>query len=68
MSDPKPDPLLTDDEVAERLRIGARTLEKWRGQGGGPRFIRVGRRPLYKSSDVDAWLERQARTSNGQGA
>jgi hypothetical protein len=32
------------------------TLAKWRVSGDGPKFVRVGRTPLYRGSDVNAWL------------
>jgi len=35
------------------------TLAKWRGAGDGPKFVRVGRTPLYRGSDINAWLARR---------
>jgi hypothetical protein len=32
------------------------TLAKWRGAGDGPKFVRVGRTPLYRGADINAWL------------
>jgi excisionase family DNA binding protein len=54
--------LLTQQLLAEELQVSVRTLERWRQEGTGPAFIRVGRSPRYRRSDVDAWLERQRRT------
>ena len=39
------------------LHVSPKTLERWRVEGFGPRFIRVGRRPLYRLSDIEAWLD-----------
>jgi excisionase family DNA binding protein len=54
--------LLTQQQLADELQVSLRTLERWRQEGTGPAFIRVGRSPRYRRSDVDAWLERQRRT------
>lgn len=47
-------------EVAERLRISPRTLERMRVEGTGPRYIKVGpgkrARVLYRENDVIAWV------------
>lgn len=40
-------------------------LEKLRVYGGGPPFLKLGRRVVYDRGDIDAWLSarRQARTA-----
>ena len=52
---------LTTIEVAERLRISRRTLERMRVDGTGPRYIKVGpgkkSRVLYREADVVAWID-----------
>jgi excisionase family DNA binding protein len=58
------DKLLTQQQLADELQVSLRTLERWRQQGTGPAFIRVGRSPRYRRADVDAWLERQRRTTD----
>lgn len=45
--------LLTPDEVADRLGIGARTLERWRCIGEGPRFVKLSRSTVrYRPEDI----------------
>jgi excisionase family DNA binding protein len=56
------DKLLAQQQLADELEVGLRTLERWWQQGTGPAFIRVGRSPRYRRVDIDAWLERQRRT------
>jgi excisionase family DNA binding protein len=56
------DKLLTQQQLADELEVSLRTLERWRQQGTGPAFIRVGRSPRYRRADIDAWLERQRQT------
>jgi predicted DNA-binding transcriptional regulator AlpA len=49
--------LATPSEVAEYLRSSAAALAQLRYMGTGPRFIKVGRRVLYRWSDVSDWLD-----------
>ena len=53
--------LLTPEEAAHVLTSKARTLERWRSTGTGPRYIKVGRRVAYRLSDLEVWIEQQAR-------
>ena len=48
---------LTDAQLCARLDVTDRTTHRWRRDGGGPPFVRVGRRRvLYRRTDVDGWL------------
>lgn len=48
---------LTDAQLCELLHVDARTTLRWRTDGGGPSFVRVGpRRLLYRRAEVEAWL------------
>jgi len=59
-------PRLTVTEAAAYIPMPKRTLEKLRTAGGGPRFIKLGKRVLYDVVDLDAWMEahKQASTSD----
>jgi hypothetical protein len=46
---------LTQREAAEALRLSERTMERHRLTGTGPRFVKAGRRVLYRPSDIDTW-------------
>lgn len=48
--------LLTPNEAAERLRLCARTLERWRVSGDGPKFVKAGRQVFYRAGDLDEWI------------
>jgi excisionase family DNA binding protein len=48
--------LLTQAETAELLRLSERTLERWRVTGGGPVFVKLGKRVLYRKADLDEWI------------
>lgn len=56
-------PLLTQAEVAEMLATSHRTLEAWRGRGGGPPFLKLGHMIRYDAHAVDAWIEARSRKS-----
>jgi excisionase family DNA binding protein len=58
---PQTQAFLTDEETAELLRNTTSTLRRWRRKGLGPRWHRVGRKVLYRPSDVERWLRKQAR-------
>ena len=48
--------LLTQREAALALRLSERTLERSRVSGDGPKFVKAGRRVLYRQSDLDEWI------------
>lgn len=59
--------LLTVRETAERLGLGAGTLNNWRVTGEGPPFLKLGGRVLYDPADLAAWLDERRRKSTGEG-
>lgn len=60
---PRLDDLLTPDVLAAQLHTTTRNLREWRATGRGPRFVRVGRLPLYRLEAVEQWLREQEYTS-----
>ncbi len=56
--------LLTIDEAAALLRTPKATLRYWRHLGTGPASFRLGRRVVYRSADVEAWIDAQADVEN----
>ncbi len=48
---------LTGAEVAAMFRTSPETVRYWRHIGKGPRSFKVGRRVLYRESDVLAWAD-----------
>lgn len=57
--------LLTTAEVAAHLRTAPSTLRYWRHIGRGPDSFRVGKRVLYRATDVHTWLLSQRSTTRG---
>lgn len=51
--------LLTADEAGRMLRVATKTLEKWRSQGKGPAWVRVGRRVAYRREAVLEFVHSQ---------
>ena len=48
--------LLSQRRLAEGLSVTLRTLERWRRDGVGPPFVKVGRAVRYDEADLAAWL------------
>ncbi|WP_262299712.1 helix-turn-helix transcriptional regulator [Microvirga sesbaniae] len=54
---------LDTPQAAEYLGLGKSTLDKLRAAGGGPTFIKIGKRVVYDPTDLDAWFAAHKRTS-----
>lgn len=55
--------MLRTPEAAEYCGSSASTFEKLRLYGGGPRYVKIGRRVVYDPADLDAWLAANRRRS-----
>ena len=62
------DPLYDDVWLEENLGQSKRTWERKRQEGNGPRFITVGRRVLYRQSDIEEWLRQNTFASTTEAA
>lgn len=52
--------LLTTQQTADALKIKVETLATWRATGRYQiPFIKMGRKVLYKQSDIKKWLEKR---------
>lgn len=61
--------LYTTEQAAARIdpRLSARTLERWRRNGRGPTFVRVGGRLVgYTEQAIQDWIAKQARRHTHQ--
>jgi len=43
-------------DAANFLNLSKALLDDWRSKGGGPDFIRVGRRVMYETAHLRAWM------------
>lgn len=59
--------LLSQQRLAELLAVSQRTLERWRVEGSGPAFVKAGRRVLYRSDDVEHWIDSSRKWSTSEG-
>jgi hypothetical protein len=49
----KPTRHLCQKELARRWGLSHRTLERWRSHGGGPQFLKLNGRCLYRVEDIE---------------
>ena len=56
-----PEEYLTIQETADYLRTYVETLRKWRTQGTGPRAAKLGKRLVYRRSELDRWVRQRER-------
>jgi len=52
---PAPVQHLDQRDLAARWLVSPRTLEQWRCQGRGPRFLKLGGRVVYPMEEVEAF-------------
>jgi predicted DNA-binding transcriptional regulator AlpA len=64
----EPHGLLTTAEVALILRAPVSTVRYWRYLNTGPKSFKLGRRVVYRRSDVHAWLAEQEAAGSGRAA
>ena len=50
-------------ELSRRWRLSPRTLERWRFQGTGPQYLKVGGRVVYRLEDIETYEAEQLRTT-----
>jgi predicted DNA-binding transcriptional regulator AlpA len=55
-------------EAAALLGVSKAFLDKLRIYGGGPVFLKIGRRVLYDPRDVEAWASARRRTNTSDPA
>ena len=60
--------LVTERDASELLGVSVRTLQKWRLQGNGPQFVKLGHAVRYDVKDLEAYIERARRCSTSDSA
>jgi hypothetical protein len=50
----------SETDLSKRCGISRRTLQGWRHRGGGPRWIKIGRKVLYPRTDTDLFLQKNS--------
>ena len=56
---------LTTEELAARWKMSPQTLENWRSQGTGPKYIKLGDAKsalvIYRLTDIEKWERKHER-------
>jgi predicted DNA-binding transcriptional regulator AlpA len=64
-----PDVAYTTTEASAYTGLALKTLEGYRTRGGGPLFVRYGRKAVrYRRSDLDNWMNERTLASTSEAA
>ena len=58
--------LLTETEVAERLKVSLASIRRWRLEKRGPTFVKMGALVRYRPEDLDNWLASLSAQGDGR--
>jgi predicted DNA-binding transcriptional regulator AlpA len=51
--------VFTESKVAETLGVSVSGMRKWRREGTGPQFTRIGKLIRYSAEDLQSWLDKR---------
>jgi predicted DNA-binding transcriptional regulator AlpA len=54
------------EKAATKTGMSVSTLNKWRVTGFGPKFVKLGKRVLYRDEDIEAFITAGLRSSTSQ--
>ena len=54
---------INETELAERWGLSPKTLQRWRSEGLGPKFLKLCGRVIYRQVDIEAYEESCLATS-----
>jgi len=60
------EPLITEGEAAGILRVSVTSLRRWRRQGAGPMFRKLGRTVRYRPNDLSDFVASAGRMSTSR--
>lgn len=60
---PDGDTLLSTEALSQCIGIAPQTLTRWRHEGQGPEYFKLGHRVFYKASTARQWIEAQRRSN-----
>ena len=60
--------LLPPDVAADMLNVSKASLARWRCDGTGPIFVKIGGRVGYAEGDLAAWVEARRRSTTSRAA
>ncbi len=59
--------MLRERELAEHWKTSLRTLQRWRADGTGPAFLKIGGAIRYRLCDVEAFEDRHRQKGDQAG-
>lgn len=59
------DSLLMEEDVSEKLHVSLACLRRWRLQGEGPQYVKMGPMVRYRLKDIEDWLASLPTGGNG---
>ncbi len=60
--------MLNENELAERWGISPKTLQRWRSEGRGPKFMKLSKRVLYPVDEILVFESEALRASTWESA
>jgi hypothetical protein len=57
------DTMINPEELAIRWRVSLVTLNQWRWNGRGPKFVKIGNSILYNTDEIKAFEEKNTKSS-----
>lgn len=60
--------LLTEDDMKAMLAVSDHTLQAWRMQGNGPKFVKLGKAVFYRICDVSEWINSNVKEKTTEAA
>lgn len=58
--------LYSPSRTAEILCVATATLRKWRWEGNGPSYVKIGRKIAYRQIDINNFIESRIRISTSE--
>lgn len=58
--------LLSSKQLSRILNKSKGTLARWRLEGCGPKFIKIGRDVMYDLAEINSWIEKNTFSSTSQ--
>jgi excisionase family DNA binding protein len=52
---------LTEKQTGKRIAVSRSALRKWRREGVGPPYVKLGRMVRYPRAELDKWLKSRLR-------
>jgi predicted site-specific integrase-resolvase len=59
---------LNEAELAKRWGMSPRTLQRWRQEGRGPVYLKLGGHVVYPLADVEVFEQKQRRNDTAGGS